>query len=328
MDNEFSESIIEAVDICDYIGSFVELTEKGSDYFGVCPFHHEKTASFSITPAKKLYFCFGCGASGNVITFTAKYNGVSYNEAANMLADTFGVESVHKLKSETASFLKSSRTNKYVLPQITHSILSPALMDRYTKENVTEWNEEGIPQAVIDKYGVRIDRMSNRIVYPVYDQNGNFINIKGRTRDLDYKDKKIAKYMNYFKIGEMDYFQGYSVNKSYIEEKNEIIIFEGIKSCMKLDSFGVHNSVSSETSRLNPYQIKILVGLHHDVVIAFDNDVCQDKIAKNLEMLKRFVNVYVVYDRKKLLGEQTEKCSPVDKGREIWEQLYDNRIKI
>ena len=200
-------------------------------------------------------------------------------------------------------------------------------MNKYIKANIVPWNEEGIPQKIIDKYGVRIDTSGNRIVYPVYDNDGNLINIKGRTLYQDYKSMKQTKYMNYYKVVELDYFQGYHMKKHIIADKGEIIIFEGIKSCMKLDSFGIYNSVSSETSKLSPYQIKILVGLHLNVVIAYDNDVDYKKIQKNVEMLKRFTNVYIIHDKDGLLGDKSEKNSPIDKGFEVWQYLYENKIR-
>lgn len=168
--------------------------------------------------------------------------------------------------------------------------------------------------------------MSNRIVYPVYSNDDQLISIKGRTRFKNFKDLKIAKYMNYFAIGKLDYFQGMQQARSAIKESGEIIIFEGIKSVMKVDQWKFHNAVSAETSKLNEYQIELLIKMQiRDVVIAFDQDVKIDKIRKCTELLKRFTNVWVVYDKWSLLKE---KDSPCDQGEKIFRTLYERKIRL
>ena len=91
----YPEEIIEEVrmknDIVDVISGYVKLQKKGSSYFGLCPFHNEKSPSFSVSPAKQMYYCFGCGAGGNVLTFLMEYEGYSFPEAMNVLADRAGI---------------------------------------------------------------------------------------------------------------------------------------------------------------------------------------------------------------------------------------------
>ena len=92
----YPEEIIEEVrmrnDIVDVISSYVKLTKRGSNYFGLCPFHNEKSPSFSVSPSKQMYYCFGCGAGGNVITFVMEYENYSFTEALKLLADRGGVK--------------------------------------------------------------------------------------------------------------------------------------------------------------------------------------------------------------------------------------------
>lgn len=96
MGMRYSDDIIEEVrqknDIVDVVSQYVKLTRKGSSYFGLCPFHNEKTPSFSVTPGKQMYYCFGCGAGGNVFTFLMEYENYSFVEALKYLADRAGVE--------------------------------------------------------------------------------------------------------------------------------------------------------------------------------------------------------------------------------------------
>ncbi len=92
----YSEEVIEEVrmknDIVDVISGYVKLQKKGSNYFGLCPFHNEKSPSFSVSPAKQMYYCFGCGAGGNVLTFVMEYENYSFSEALKVLADRSGVK--------------------------------------------------------------------------------------------------------------------------------------------------------------------------------------------------------------------------------------------
>ena len=90
--DEIIEEIRSKNDIVDVIGNYVQLKKKGGYFFGVCPFHSEKSPSFSVTPSKQIYHCFGCGVSGNVITFIMKYENCSFQEAVKMLADRSGVK--------------------------------------------------------------------------------------------------------------------------------------------------------------------------------------------------------------------------------------------
>ena len=92
----YSDELIEEIrsgnDIVDVISGYVRLTKKGSTYFGLCPFHNEKTPSFSVSPNKQMYYCFGCGAGGNVITFLMEYENYTFPEALEVLANRIGVE--------------------------------------------------------------------------------------------------------------------------------------------------------------------------------------------------------------------------------------------
>ena len=135
--------------------------------------------------------------------------------------------------------------------------------------------------------------------------------------------------MNYTKIGTIDYFGGMKENRQNILDKDEAIIFEGVKSGYKAFGWGVDNWLSSETAALNKQQVIVLLKLGiKNVIIAWDNDVSWDKILKETKSLRNFMNVYAIRDEYGLLGKREEKLSPVDKGREIWEKLYKERKRI
>lgn len=326
MDEELIQQIVENVDIVETIQKYIELKPKRDEFFACCPFHDEDTPSFSVTPSKHTYYCFGCHAGGTVINFIQHIENVSYFEALKMLSDEFGIKPFNKKKSKTYEILKKANRSSKLL-DIKHPILNEDILNKYSKEPIKEWISEGISQKIMNRYQVMYDKSGDRIVYPVYDINGDLINIKGRTLCDDHKILGIPKYMNYYKIGDMDYFQGLNLKKKLIQESGEMIIFEGLKSCMKADGYQYYNSVSSETSVLNSYQIRLILKMKCNVVVAYDNDVDYTipKIKKSLDILAQYTNVFVIQDVDHILGDAKDKLSPVDKGKEVWEELYKNK---
>lgn len=331
-DDEILQEINANVDLLEYVSQTIDMKRRGNDYFGKCPLHIDNTPSFSITPAKNSYYCFSCGKSGGIIGFLMDYEGMKFEDAVYKAAALANMDMSKMCRSQTMSFLK--RLKKMVTgnkkEKCQHKILDVSEIEKYSKEEVTEWLDEGIQQEVLDLFGVRIDNWNNRIVYPVYDANNNLINIKARTRYPNYKQMKIPKYINYFQIGTMDYFQGLNVTLPYIQEKNEIIIFESVKSVMKAFGWDYKNCVSAEKHTLTDEQIKLLVKMHVNVVFAYDADISywQQDVKKDIDRLKRVTNVYVVEDSNLLLGGSDTKNAPVDKGKEIWDELYLSKKKI
>lgn len=338
---EYSEELIseikDQVDIVEFISDYVTLHQKGKDWFGKCPFHDERTASFSVTPSNNTYYCFGCGRGGDVISFCTDYLSMSYNKAIKHLAGIAGIDAEKTTVSSSVKYLKKmKRANRLSVEPAQHKIIGSHILTTFEHKDIVEWIREGIPQQIMTQYGIAYDRQLDsrydRIVYPVYDLAGNLINIKGRTLCKTYKEEKpmIPKYMNYYPIGDLDYFQGLNFKKDIVREKGEVIIFESFKSVMKADSYGWFNTVSSETSKINPYQLRILIGLHINVTIAFDADIALKTLLNDnkIGILSKFTNVYIVYDKNGLLGDKSLKNAPVDCGKEIWEKLYAQRIKV
>lgn len=331
-DDEMLQEINANVDLLEYVSQTIDMERRGNDYFGKCPLHIDNTPSFSITPAKNSYYCFSCGKSGGIIGFLMDYEGLKFEDAVYKAATLANMDMSTMCRSQTMSFLKRIRKmiagNKKETYQ--HKILDISEIEKYSQEEVTEWLDEGIQQDVMDLFGVRIDNWNNRIVYPVYDVDGNLINIKARTRYPNYKQMKIPKYINYFQIGTMDYFQGLNVTLPFIQEKNEVIIFESVKSVMKAYGWGYKNCVSAEKHTLTDEQIKLLVKMHVNIVFAYDTDInyWQHDVKKDIDKLKRVTNVYVIDDSNLLLGGSESKNAPVDKGKEIWDELYLSRKKI
>jgi DNA primase len=329
-DDEMLQEINASVDLLEYVSQSIEMEKRGRDYFGHCPLHVDNTPSFSITPSKNSYYCFSCGRSGGIIGYLMDYEHLRFDDAVDKAAKLGNMDLSKMCKSQTMTFLKKTKNLMREKEQVVHEVLSANELSKYSHEDVTEWIDEGILQEVMDLFEVRINDRDNRIVYPVYDINGNLINIKGRTRYKNYKELRIPKYINYYPIGTMDYFQGLNITLPFIKDQNEMIIFESVKSVMKAYGWGYKNCASAEKHTITDEQLKLLVRLRVNIVFAFDSDISySDKdIKKTIDVLKRITNVYVIYDRKGLLGGKDAKNAPVDLSREIWEQLYFNKTKV
>ena len=316
--------IKESISLEDYISQYVDLKPRQGNLFGLCPFHNEDTPSFAVNPKEGYYHCFGCNCGGNIFTFMMKKEGLSFAEAVEKASRLAGVEIDTFEKSETLDVMRQIN-KKISYSDGEHKVIDRRIYNAYADYIDESWVNEGIKPEMFGRYEIKLDNKKNRIIYPVYSNDNQLINIKGRTLYEDYKTLKIPKYINYFKVGCMDYLQGLHLTREAIRQKNEVIVFEGIKSCMKAEGYGYHNVVSAETCRLTKEQIKLLISLKCNVVIAFDKDKSlSDFYDKGVKMLSRFTNVYYINDVGNLLGTPDEKNAPVDKGREVWEQLYNN----
>lgn len=330
-DNEALLELCANFNLLEYASKTMEFERRGTNYATHCPRHIDKTASLFINPQNNLFYCFSCHVGGNIIDWLKAFEKLSFPEAVEKLGKLTNTD-INNLKQCSAMkvFQDVARAiNRKPKEAPQRIVLDPAEIEQFIDEAPEEWVAEGIRPEIMKKYGIRIDPKMNRIIYPVYDNNLNLIGFKGRTRYANYKDLGIQKYMNYQKIGTTDFFEGMKENRESILRHNEAIIFEGIKSGMKVEAWGYDYWLASETSHLNESQILILIKLGiKNVTIAFDNDVKYTDILKNVSELRRYTNVFAVRDVKGLLGKKSEKLSPCDKGREIWETLYDNRKKV
>ena len=329
-DYDYLNELCNKISLLEYAEQSYDFRRRGDKFYCSCPKHSDSDPSLCISPDVNLFYCFSCGRKGNLINWLMEYEGLSFRDAVQKVADLTNSDIHEYVESESVNFFKliNKISNPKKKPVIERQILDieKDYREKYSDEIPQEWLDEGISAEEMRKYEIRIDKMSNRIVYPVRDASFNMIGIKGRTRFQNYKSLGIMKYMNYFPIKGMNYYTGAMQADPYIKESGEIIILEGIKSVMKVDQWGFHNAVSAETSTLNEYQIELLIKMQvKDVVIAFDQDVKLDKIRKCTELLKRFTNVWVVYDTWHLLKE---KDSPPDQGEKVWRTLYERKIKL
>ena len=326
---EVSE-IIESVDIVDYISQFCDLEERSDgEYWGLSPLKEENTPSFSVSPEKQRFFDFSSGKGGNVLDFICLYNSCDFYKGMKILKNYANVkddenECVKRLNA--TSIAKKYNQRDKPLRNTTYEILPDDYMKRYefNEEKLSAWLREGISKEALRRFQVMYDPFSDRVVYPIKNNDGKIINVCGRTLDPDFKLKKIRKYTYFKKFGALDVIYGLSENKQEILSKGEIILFEGAKSVMKAYGWGIKNTGALLTSHLNYSQFKVLIKLGVRIVFALDAevDITQDA---NIKKLLPYAQVEWVKNRDFLLDE---KDSPVDKGEEVWRNLYERRCRI
>lgn len=321
------DELIRSIDIVEYISQYIELTQKGEEWWGLSCFKEEKTPSFSVRKNPPLFYDYSSGVGGNLYSFVKVYHNCSSREAVEIIKKYAGYDgdvNTRRDKLSATIVCKQFMKQRNTKPSPTPTILPDDYMDRFeTREDKLDvWRKEGISDNSLKKFQVMYDSFSNRLVYPIRNLQGKIVNVGGRTLDDDWKEKKLRKY-SYFQGwgGGMDVVYGLYENLEFIKSLDRIIIFEGCKSVLIADTFGIHNTGALLTSHLSPYQMKILASLGCRVTFALDKDV-DIRQDKNIQKLKQYVNVDYVWDKDNRLEE---KDSPVDKGREVFERLYASR---
>ena len=299
----YAEELIEEVrsrnDIVDVISGYVRLQRKGSSYFGLCPFHSEKSPSFSVSPGKQMYYCFGCGAGGNVFTFLMEYENYTFPEAVKVLADRSGVDLPEVEYSEEARLqadLKSrlleiqKKAAKYYYYQLRQPkgrvgyeyLKNRALTDetiqkfglgysgQQTKELYQYLKHEGYSDALLKESGLfSIDERSgvydkfwNRVMFPIMDANHRVIGFGGRVMG----DAK-PKYLNSPETKIFDKSRNlYGLNFARSSRKGNLIICEGYMDVIALHQAGFSQAVASLGTALTTQQA-ILMKRYADEVL-------------------------------------------------------------
>ena len=320
------QELVKKCDILIYTSQFIELEYKNGEYWGLSPFKDERTPSFSVNEDKQVFKDFSSGKSGNIITFVMEYHKCNFVQSLNILKEFFNIQNEIEYVEppNILKILKQFKPIEKKEKKIERKILPTNCMNKYEKIRIKSWEEEGILPDIIEKYNVRYDSEKENIVFPIWDNQGNIINIKARSVGKHWKELGKPKYCYYYKLGTLDYLWGLNFKRDIIKNKNEIIIFEGEKSVMKMEGWGIDNCVALCCGNINDEQLILLLQLGVNVVIALDKDKNYKK-DENIRKLARFCNVEVIIDNFNILDE---KDSPCDKGLEIWQKLYNERKLI
>lgn len=316
--------LLESIDIVDYIGKYVDLEQRGDEWWGLSCFTNEEDPSFSVRQDPPVWYDYSSGKSGGVLSFTKLYHNCSGSQAVEILKQYAGVTGE---LSEPAEKMQAVLTcKKYVPPkraakQPTSKVLPENCMEKYElrPDKLQVWLDEGVSEESLKKFQVYYDGFSDRLVYPIRNPDGKIVNIGGRTLDPDWRAKGLRKYTYFYSWGTIQTLYGLSENMDAIRERRELLIFEGCKSVLLADTWGIHNSAALLTSHLGINQMKLLAKLGVRVVFALDKGILI-RDDKNIRRLKNYINVEYLWDRDNLLRD---KDSPVDNGEEVFRKLYE-----
>jgi DNA primase len=312
---EFIQSLLGRVDIVDVVDRHVKLKKAGANFQACCPFHNEKTPSFSVSPTKQFYHCFGCGAHGNAIGFLMEYSGLAYPEAIRSLAESIGMpvpESRTRYEKSGAAqvpglaprmldalnyFRAELKKSRAAIDYLKGRGLSGEIAARYGIGYAPDgWqNLEAIypdyatgplkdTGLVIDsepgdgeKRSRRYDRFRNRVMFPILDSRGNVIGFGGRVIGAGE-----PKYLNspetpLFEKGRELY--GLYQARRAIRDANQVIVVEGYMDVVALAQHGVENAVATLGTATTPFHLAKLLKLADNVVFCFDGDSAGRKAA-------------------------------------------------
>ena len=305
----YPDELIEEVrmknDIVDVISGYVRIQKKGSSYFGLCPFHNEKSPSFSVSPSKQMFYCFGCVAGGNVFTFVMQYENYSFQEAVKLLADRAGVnltemeygEEVKKRESQRARLLEVNKeAAKYFYYQLRSErgqagyqyLRRRELSDETIKKfglgfaNVTSddlvkylkskgYEDKLLTEAGLasfdEKYGMH-DKFWNRVMFPIQDSNHRVIGFGGRVMG----DAK-PKYLNSPETMIFDKSRNlYGLNFARTSRAGNIILCEGYMDVIAMHQAGFTQAVASLGTAFTAGQANLLRRYAQEVILAYDSD--------------------------------------------------------
>ncbi len=305
----YPDELIEEVrmknDIVDVISGYVKIQKKGSSYFGLCPFHNEKSPSFSVSPQKQMYYCFGCGAGGNVFTFIMEYENYTFQEAIKFLAQKAGVslpeaeytEEVRKKEGKRAKLLEVNKeAAKYFyyqlrsdrgragLKYLKERQLSDETINKFglgfanmtSNDLVTYLKSKGYDDKLLqeaglatfdEKYGMH-DKFWNRVMFPIQDINHRVIGFGGRVMG----DGK-PKYLNSPETMIFDKSRNlYGLNLARTSRKNNMILCEGYMDVITMHQAGFSQAVASLGTAFTEGQAALLKRYTQEVILSYDSD--------------------------------------------------------
>lgn len=328
------EQITNRIDIIEVIGGFVNLKKRGANYLGLCPFHNEKSPSFTVSPSKEIYKCFGCGKSGNTINFLMDHEKYSYVEAIKWLANKYNVEieesdvtPERKLQQQVADSLHivNSFAQKFFTEQLFNSDEGRDIGMSYLKER--GFNEEIIKKfqlgfspskrdafssaAINAKYNLEllqktglivlrddkpVDNYRGRIIFPVHNQTGKIIGFGAR---IIGKNDRAPKYINTpeneIYVKSKILYGSYFARQS-IDKNDECLLVEGYTDVISLHQAGIENVVASGGTSLTQDQLRLIKKYTNNLTIIYDGDLAGIKAAlRGLDMaLEESLNVKLV----------------------------------
>ena len=320
----YAEDVIEEVrsrnDIVSVISEYVKLQRKGSSYFGLCPFHNEKSPSFSVSPDKQMYYCFGCGAGGNVFTFIQEYENYSFPEAMKFLAERAGITlpekeysqeerraqdlrtrilNVNKMAAKYYYYQLRTENGRQAMEYLKNRRLSDETIrsfglgysNKYSNDLYLYLKKQGVSDELLRESGLMnvderkgmYDKFWNRVIFPIMDVNNRVIGFGGRVMG----DGK-PKYLNSPETAVFDKSRNlYGLNVARTARKKSMLVCEGYMDVISMHQAGFKNSVASLGTALTTQHASLLKRYTDEVILTYDSDGAGIKAAlRAIPMLK------------------------------------------
>lgn len=326
--------ILSSIDILDVVGSFVKLKKRGANYLGLCPFHNERTPSFTVSPSKEIFKCFGCGKSGNTISFVMEHEKLSYVEALRWLATRYNIEVEETESSPEQKIQQQASESLYIINQFAQQFYAEQLWQTEAGQEIglSYLKERGFSEDIIKKFGLGyapdqrdalarkaianqynsellqkaglvvnrndflVDNYRDRIIFPVHNNSGKVIGFGAR---LIKSNDKAPKYIN---TPENELYvkskilYGTYFARHAIDKADECLLVEGYTDVLSLSQAGVENVVASGGTSLTQDQLRLIKKYSKNLTIIYDGDAAGVKAAlRGLDMaLEESLNVKLV----------------------------------
>lgn len=300
--NEIINEIRNKTDIVDVVSKYVNLTKKGKNYIGICPFHDDHSPSMSVSPEKQIFTCFSCGATGNVFTFVSDFEKISFAEAVTLLGEKVGIN------IGTTVTVSTKKDDYFEIYEYANKFYQNSLFTSLGKNAIEYLEGRNIDKETIKKFGIGLsiqkvslteylkskkysleklievgltsdngtDIFINRIMFPIYDLSGNPVAFSGRI----YNTKDTSKYVNSketdkFKKGKILY--NYHIAKEHLKKNDTIIIMEGQMDVIRASTIGVNNCIATMGTALTKDHRNIIKNMADNVILCFDGDKAGEK---------------------------------------------------
>ncbi len=304
------QQILSRIDIIDIVGTFVKLKKRGTNYLGLCPFHNEKTPSFTVSPSKEIYKCFGCGRSGNSISFLMEHEKYSYVESLRWLAAKYNVEieetetspefkqqqqvadSLFVINNFAQQFFSKELLEKEEGISVALSYLkergfredtikkfqlgyNPEARDSFTKAAVgAQFNADLLIKSglVNERDGNKYDNYRGRIIFPIHNQSGKILGFGARIiKSNDKAPKYINTPENEIYVKSKLLYGSYFARMA-IDKADECLLVEGYTDVISLHQAGIENVVASGGTSLTPDQLRLIKKYTNNLTIIYDGD--------------------------------------------------------
>lgn len=322
---DFIDKLRSEADIASVISEYVPLKKKGRNYWGCCPFHHEKSASFSVTPDKGFFYCFGCQAGGNVFNFLMRIENVGFYDAVKLLAGKLHIALPEKEKSEKDRLREKEVAKVYSVNELARDFFHSCLTKTaYGKPALEYLSARGIDMKVIDRYkigfapqawdklstaflergvdpdtllksglsaarttggGGLYDRFRNRVMFPICDVRSRVVGFGGRV--LDGSEPKYLNSPETPVFNKKHVLYGFEHAYRAVREAGKAVVVEGYMDLIAAQTAGYQNVVASLGTAFTPEQAKLLLKHANEIIFAYDSDAAgQNATMRALETAK------------------------------------------